>query len=401
MKPCSSLVLVALAASAALAHGSGVRILTEDAAAGARGNAFVATADNPSAVFYNPGALTLLEGVQTRLGDYAISLDVEHRPEGGGSASNKERLINIPSFYTTWSPENSPLSMGLGVSAPFGLSLAYDDAAPSRTSNELARLVVISVSPVAAWQLTPTLSFGAGPTINYGEVRDVRGIAVRGDGFSFRGDGVACGFNAGVLWQPSPRHSFGLTYHSAMDFDFSGHTRVTVKPFGAASNLKVRLPEEDATLSVHLPQFIVVGYSFRPTPQWNFEFNLDWTDWDSLNTAPLRQQNSPDGGIVFNWTSGFIYEAGVTRSFSNGLRLSAGYAYTECNTPESTFTPGVPDGDRHIVSAGVGWRGQRWQWDLGYEYSASGYRTIDNGRDSDGRWRVQTNAVMVSAGFHF
>ncbi|MES2571445.1 MAG: outer membrane protein transport protein [Verrucomicrobiota bacterium] len=392
--------LLVFTATAAATHASGVRIPHQDAAATARADAFVATADNPSAIFYNPAGITQLEGVQTRLGIYTVTLDVEHRPESGGSYGNKERAINIPTFYTTWSPPNEPISLGFGIDAPFGLSLEYDDKAPSRNKNKKARLVVVAFAPVVAWQLTPTLSIGAGPTINYGQAQDIRGIAVPGDGFRFQGDGTTYGFNAGILWKPSPKHAFGLTYHSALDFDFSGHSQVTVKPF-PNSNRKLRFPQEDANLSVHLPQFIVAGYSFRPTPQWNLEVNVDWTDWDSLNTAPLNQQLSPAGGLDFHYTSGFIYEAGVTRSFSNGFQASAGYAFSENNAPASTFTPGIPDGDRHVFSAGIGGRGAHWDWDLGYQYSFTNFRTINNNGPADGKWRLHTNAVMLSVGYRF
>jgi long-chain fatty acid transport protein len=392
--------LLIFSAAAITVHASGVRIPHQDAAATARADAFVATADNPSAIFYNPAGITQLEGAQVRLGNYAVTLDVEYRPDSGGSFGNKERVINVPNFYYTWSPANAPISLGLGVDAPFGLSTEYDDNIPSRNKNKKAKLVVVAFAPVVAWQLTPALSIGAGPTINYGEAQDVRGIAVPGDGFQFRGDGAAYGFNVGILWKPLPQHSFGLTYHGALDFEFSGHSQITLKPF-PGSNRKLRLPREDASLSVHLPQFIVAGYSFRPTPAWNLEVNVDWTDWDSLNSAPLKQQFSAPGGLDFNYESGFIYEVGATRTFSNGFRVSAGYAYAENNAPSSTFTPGIPDNDRHVLSAGIGGRGVHWDWDFGYQYSVSDFRTIANGGPADGKWRLHSNALMFSAGYHF
>jgi long-chain fatty acid transport protein len=394
--------LSVLAVVTVSAAGSGLRIPHQDAAATSRADAFVATADNASAVFYNPAGITQLEGMNFRLGNYALHLDVEHRAPGGGTFHNQERLINAPHAYYTWSPDNSPISLGLGVNAPFGLSLDYGDDLPSRNANKKAKLIVVSVAPVLAYQLTETLSIGAGPTINYGEAQDRRGISEPGDGFKFRGSGVAVGFNAGILWKPAPKHAFGIAYHSAMDFNFSGHTQVTVKPFSAlGSGEKLRFPEEDATLSAKLPQFIVVGYSFRPTPEWNFEVNVDWTDWDNFNSSPLRQQTSPDGALVFDWRSGFIYEAGVTRKFGDGFYASVGYAFSEGNTPESTFTPGVPDGDRHIVSAGIGRRGKHFDWDIGYQYSVTGYRTIDNDGPADGLWKLQSHAVVLTIGYHF
>jgi long-chain fatty acid transport protein len=73
-----SLVSIVAAALAfpVLSHGLGTRLASQDADAVARGEAFAATADNPSAVFYNPAGITQLDGVQVRMGTYAIALDV-------------------------------------------------------------------------------------------------------------------------------------------------------------------------------------------------------------------------------------------------------------------------------------------------------------------------------------
>ncbi|HXU75413.1 MAG TPA: hypothetical protein VN794_02540, partial [Methylomirabilota bacterium] len=51
-----------------LALGLGSRIPNQDADAIARGNAFVATADNPAALYYNPAGISQLEGQQIHVG---------------------------------------------------------------------------------------------------------------------------------------------------------------------------------------------------------------------------------------------------------------------------------------------------------------------------------------------
>src|SRR5205085_7298167 len=50
------------------AFGLGSRIPNQDAAAIARGNAFVATADNPTAMYYNPAGISQLDGQNFQVG---------------------------------------------------------------------------------------------------------------------------------------------------------------------------------------------------------------------------------------------------------------------------------------------------------------------------------------------
>ena len=66
---------------------NGFRLADQDAFATARGEAFVATADNPSAIYYNPAGITQLEGNNLRGGIYGIYLDPSYRPPSSAANS--------------------------------------------------------------------------------------------------------------------------------------------------------------------------------------------------------------------------------------------------------------------------------------------------------------------------
>ena len=55
-------------------RANGYLLPDQDAFATARGEAFVATADNASAIYYNPAGLTQLDGNNVRAGFYEIYL---------------------------------------------------------------------------------------------------------------------------------------------------------------------------------------------------------------------------------------------------------------------------------------------------------------------------------------
>src|SRR5208282_6162392 len=64
----------------------GFRLPNQDPEAIARGNAFAATADNPSAIYYNPAGITQLEGDNIRVGIYVISADTKFTSPSGATA---------------------------------------------------------------------------------------------------------------------------------------------------------------------------------------------------------------------------------------------------------------------------------------------------------------------------
>src|SRR2546425_2167260 len=125
----SLLVLGTVVPSSLLALG--IRVPDQDAEAIVRGNAFVATADNPSAIYYNPAGITQLEGHNFRVGAYVIALGSEFTGRGL-QVDTKDDIQPVPEFYSTYTPKNSPLSFGFGSYSPYGLNLEWPDSAGFR-----------------------------------------------------------------------------------------------------------------------------------------------------------------------------------------------------------------------------------------------------------------------------
>ena len=410
LKPLVTSAAIALAFPA-LSHGLGTRLPDQDADAIARGSAFTATADNPSAIYYNPAGITQLEGLQSRLGTYAIALDVSVDLKAAGPAFDSRYGEQfVPSLFSTWKIPNSRFSIGLGTYAPFGLGLEYPDDTPFRTMAKKGSIAYLTVNPVVALKATDTLSIAGGLMINRATAELERGVRAPGDKFHFEGDDIALGFNLGVLWQPHQMHSFGVTYRSPTTMNFEGESHLRYDGFTVPVEVApgvvvpVDVPgvdqKESAKAQFRFPQVVTAGYSFRPTPDWNFEINVDWTDWDNLNTVTLHQQKSADIELPFNWESSFMYEFGVTRKLGN-WKVSAGYIYSENSVPNESFNPIVPDSNRHVISAGIGQEMEHLNWALAYQYAYGPSRNIDQGTVADGKYRFQSHALSISVGLRF
>src|ERR1035441_2381078 len=107
---------------------TGFRLPDQDAFATSRGEAFVATADNPSAIFYNPAGISQLEGNNLRAGIYAIYLDPSYKsPANGQTYDNQLKYHAIPQFFYTYGRTNWPVSFGLGSYSPFGLGVRSEE----------------------------------------------------------------------------------------------------------------------------------------------------------------------------------------------------------------------------------------------------------------------------------
>jgi long-chain fatty acid transport protein len=381
------------------ADAGGYRLPDQDPEAIARGNAFVATADNPSAIYYNPAGIAQLEGNYIQAGAYFFLPGVDFQSPTGAKTSVRSDIDTVPELYVVSAPGEAPIAFGLGLYAPYGLSESWDQPNPFRTVGEKASLLYLSLNPVVAWKVHRTLSLAIGPTINYSRASLERGIGVvPNDQFSVSGDGWALGFNAGALWQPLPKWAFGLNYRSSTTVDYSGTSSATpVPPFPPPAT-------RASEASIRFPQFAVGGVSFRPTEKWNLEFDLDWTDWNSVKNIFFQGTAFGSQTLPLNFRSSFMYEFGVTRKLPRGYFVSLGYFFGANSSPNRNFTPLVADSDLNVWSLGLGRKGKRWDWAVAYQLGYTATRQVSNDQTSplaDGAYHILNQSLSLSATYKF
>jgi long-chain fatty acid transport protein len=399
---------------------NGMRLVSQDAFASARGEAFVATADNPSAIYYNPAGISQLAGLNLRGGLYGLYLDPTFQPPDGAVNSGntyhiKDRYAAAAQLFGTYRSAQSPLSLGLGIYAPYGASITWPQDTGFRSVAIEASLIYMRFNPVAAVELLPGLSLGAGVMVDYGNISMEQGLRAREmpfvNSFRFSGDGWSVGYNAGLLWQPHPKLALGATLRSATPITMDGETEFEQQPVIQPTTLP-------ASAEFEYPYTVTMGISFRPTPRWNFEFNADYTDWSSLDTVTIYQHETPpypvqqDVPVTLNWRASWMYAFGVTRYFDGGWRVSAGYVFNESSVPNDYYSPLAADLNRHFVTIGVGHKGRRWDFDITYQFGYGPDHTVTGstpastpalaaGQTADGTYDFVSHGILVSVGLHF
>jgi len=401
--------IIMLCGTTSTLWAGGFRLPDQDAFATARGEAFVATADNPSAIYYNPAGISQLEGNNLRAGIYGIYLDPSYTAPGGGRTFDNESLLHaIPQFYYTYGKKDFPVSFGLGVYSPFGLGVKWPQDAGFRTVGTEGKLTCATINPVVAFKLLPQLSIGGGVMVNYANIDLRQGLTPvpNNDLFRFTGDGWDVGYNLGLLWQPIEKVSLGATFRSGNTQHLTGKTQSEL-------NLVQPTMYSAASADYPFPLEAVFGISYRPTPKWNLEFNADYTDWSALTTVTIHQTTPPpivpisNIPVTFDWQSSWYYEFGATRYFDNGWHVSAGYIFNENSVPDAHYTPLVTDMDKHFFSVGTGFKGKQFDLDIAYQLGYGPTRTVTGnasspaGQTADGNYKFFSQAIAVSVGWHF
>ena len=378
------------------AMGAGYYLPNQDAFATAKGNAFVATADNASAVHYNAAGLTRLDGPEAEIGVYAIQLGTRVTVAGGAEFESKSEWQFAPQLFYA-QPLGEDLAWGFGINSPFGLGAEWGQGSPFRTVVTEARLAYVSGTLALAYDLTETLSVGLSGSANQADLILEQGLGfAAGDFLRFEGNGSSVSGAVSLMWRPCERHSFGL--------NASGDT--SMKLSGAAySDI---LGSGPADIDFVTPFRIAGGYSYRPAPGWNLEVNVEWIDWDSLNALWLTSPVLPGGatGVPFHWESMFIYEAGASYTFDNGYAVAFGYDYNSNAQPDTFFNPVVSDADHHWFNAGFGRKRDHWGWFLAYQF---GYANRDvrgavptaAGESANGSYKSRHHSLSLSCNYRF
>ena len=400
---------------------SGFRLADQDAEATARGEAFVATADNASAVYYNPAGITQISSNSLRGGIYGIYLNPTFRPppgqpNSGHTYSIDKKVAAVPQFFATHTLESIPLSIGVGLYAPYGGNITWPETTGFRAVATKGSLTYLRLNPVVAYQILPSLSIGAGVMVDYAHIdleQGLRPSATPPNYFHFTGAGYSVGYNAGLRWQPIEKISLGATFRSTTPITFDGNT--DFEQLNA-----VPATQRPAHMALTFPLTAVVGVSYRPTTNWNLEVDADYTDWSSFGKTSVQQKtpvpypldSSGKIPVTLDWQESWMYEFGVTRSFDNGWHVSAGYVFSQSSVPDAYYTPLAADLDRHFFSLGTGYQGPRYSFDVTYQFGYGPAHTVTDStpastpglranQSADGTYNFISLAIMVTVGVRF
>lgn len=373
----------------------GFRNPDQGARATGQGEAFVAQADDASAIYYNPAGLAQLDGTQVAAGSYFAFRDIKFTG-ATGSAKLDDPAYTGHFYVSSDLGLHQKWRVGLGVNMPFGTSADWGNNTPFANVVTKSELLVVNYQPTVAYQLTDQLSLGLGLNVYQGSTT-LKNLPFAPFStlpeFRFTGSGVGAGATVGALYQLTDQHSFGATYRSPFDIRFDGNAEVTYV-----------YRKADAQTTITFPQSVALGYAYRPVKKLKLELDVEWTDWDTLNDLTVQAGNRLNGtSVAFRYKSSFYYELGAQYDLTEHWAIRAGYIYSENSVPGETFSAAVPDANRHVLSVGAGYNADRVSVDLVYQYSLSEDRTVDNSANTtvNGTWQSQGHAVMLTGTLKF
>lgn len=328
-----------------------------------------ASADDPSTIFFNPAGMTELEGVQTGAGGTLLFISSRQRDRGttrsgpgttstsavgGGSGGNPfASVVPIPTSYLSAHVGDSPLWVGLGISAPFGLKLRYDEDFFGRYDSLYSNFFSVNVQPSMAIRMNEGLSIGGGIDVQYASATLTNALpnAVPGsaDGhLRVKGNDVSLGWNLGVLAKRGPAQ-FGLHYRSRMKHELKGRYAAT----GLAGPLAAGNGETDLRAPIVLPDIVTASIKFAATDRFTLLATGRFYNWSVFNEIRLLPDGRAPAVKRLDYKDSWSVALGGDYRLSERLTLRAGTMFDRTPTNPDYLTTRIPDGDRIWASTGL------------------------------------------------
>lgn len=351
------------------------------------GNAFVAVADDPSAVFFNPAGLTNVDGTNFSIGfaPHIPSLDYENGPVKSKVA---DYTPVVPNLYMTTRLADSPWAFGFGVYTHFGLKVVWPFDGPFNYVTTESDLVLPHFNPTVSYKVNDKLSVGGG--LVYAMASAELKSALPIDGFNLAlnplattgaadgeqimdGDGDGFGATASVMYRPTENHSIGLTWRSDLKVDIKGD--VLAKGFvnesqgyfgGTSYSTKIET-------SVTLPPSVILGYAYRKG-KLTWALDGEWMGYSSYRTTEIDFET---GSLLepfaaaetrHEFKDAWSVGTGVNYVWNDTWQTRMGYTYYPNMSPEANWDPSVPDSSSNGLHIGGTWARKSFSLDLSYSY---------------------------------
>lgn len=347
-------------------------------------------------MLFNPAGMAFMTNKsELSLGVNGVLSKVKY--SAGTTTAYTQNPMGTPiyGYYSVKIAKN--LVAGVSITNPAGNSLVWGDNWAGALLIQDIELKAFSVQPTIAWKVGEKLSIGAGLMVNFGDFSISKGLIPIG-GLSQIAAAVSTlapvinyykssvpvslnlsgktttsyGFNVGILYEPIPQLSIGVSYRSNVDMSVEDG-KATVKYVGPAmKNVIVTaagitaLPQatRDAfngilaldnagfKVSLPLPSDLKIGVAYKPTSSFTVSGEIDYVGWSKYDKLTFDFNTLPDSEMTKNWKNTLTYRVGAEYVATEKVTARFGIIYDKTPVDVAYYNPETPGANKFSITTG-------------------------------------------------
>lgn len=384
------LTFTALGAALFVSDANAAGFLLREQSVAGMGNAFAgatAGAADASYSFYNPAAIIRQPGNQVSFNATAIVGDVKgegavgyspYQPGHEFAYTNKmDHPVNkiiLPSVAAT-KEIDSRNSIGLSLSAPFGLVTDYSSQWAGANHGTLSELSVYNLTAMYAHRATCDLTIGGGVIVQYADATLKNGVmhgapapySALNSNSTMHGDATDLGYIIGALYEYTDDTRIGMSYRSKINQKLKGKISFATSSLAAAQ----RMLNQDISAKLTTPALWTMGVYHDINDKWSVMAEAQKTFWSSFDDLTIKGQYAADPLSVTDedWKNAWFYAIGANYRLNDQWMLRFGLAFDQTPVNNYNRTPRIPDSDRVWYSTGFEYKyNDQLTVNAGYSY---------------------------------
>ena len=354
-----ALLAVVLAAGTATAGGLG-RPNSISARGVGMGGAWVVWADDSSAVYFNPAAMSEAEP-QINIGAELVIGPRSYTPVADdgtrGPAQEATVVAPVPSvggigrFW--YNDQPSRFTLGGGIWSTYGGQVSFPKTGMKALDS--TQDAVIEASAGTAMRISDKLSIGASFRLGIGL------FAVEATQNPYDADLSASGIGVSMAWgflfRPNDKVRIGVAWRAPLHVTTTGTGTVE----GASGTEQVAVEHEQ-----DWPQSASLGFGVKASPKLKLAAQVDWTQWSTITDLVVQLPGSGNPPQIFkeNWNDSWTFRLGADYAVTETVAIRGGAYHDTPAVHDRVIERQYLDSKKFGFSAGGSVRRGAWRVDL-------------------------------------
>ncbi len=406
------------------------------------GGTGVSLDDDVSAIHWNPAGLAG-QGTKLSLGLTDIMLPGNYKYDAANiDVDTEDNHYLNPGLFFNYGLDPK-MSIGFAAYGIAGVGAEYDgskmaglsggptDASGTypnlfygKTYDWESRLGVMNISPAFAYKINEQFSVGLAGCIYWGTMTMDRGVsmidnfnpyateedALLDSQYSDDLEGTGYGAALGVNYKPMDDLKIGFTFKTPVEVTFEGDGTVTMVSNDLNGDGVPEIDQKvemDVERKIEWPMWIGLGASYKVMENLLVAFDLQYTNWSSIETLDTDMTISGQTGTEktkMDWEDCVQIRLGGEYTINEMFKGRLGYYYDPAPAPDETANILFPSTTYHAVTGGFGFGMKNITADFGIEYLFGEERDLDETADhtnSPGTQSFDIFSYTLGIGYNF